>query len=463
MVKFPVMIGRVNNNDKIPDYYDLQSRYGYVPISFDLESWLNRLPESLEDVKAFDFGFNENYTLVRATPYMQRLGVQSLHTGLLHCRMSRKESSHILQYTVYDYPEHGRYGEDSGYPWEEKGGTTGYIALDKQLQSSIDTVNRLRVEILNFVECVDKYLMPDFSDLYFELNEYRRLCRNIKITQEVAEFIFQRSSVTPLFFEEICRLLVPIDEYDLPYETMPEGTITPVVDKRDFHDIPENDYFTLPGRDVERIYKINEDENGIKVDDVPLNQFLEEALRRPCAKENQYLVHNDLQMIYTIFDYLASHKIHVRRCEACQRIFFPNGSNVKYCSEECRRLGRIRRNRRSGSKNTEEHNFSQRLIKRYDKYHKHGKQKEFDLGCLHIPEEDMDRSVPLDLLESLNEERRKIISGLENVVYKRYNHRRFVQLINRLIQYQQKRRACGLIPGEEYLKWIKMSGRIYKV
>jgi hypothetical protein len=192
---------------------------------------------------------------------------------------------------------------------------------------------------------------------------------------------------------------------------------------------------------------------------------LEEYIREVCNNQvgrvlTGYIVQYDTQWIPTILYNVTRNHRKLRRCANCGKPFIISESRRKYCSIACRKNIdiKLQQNRKSRQVRKHEQNYRQRFYKAYDRCHAKNKLSDFDLDCMNIPGPEYHGDP--DKMRKPNKMRAHADHTLTNCL-KRYNKEGFRQAVNELIEFQNVRRAYGLISDDEYIDWLDNS-KIYK-
>ncbi|MCI1308031.1 MAG: hypothetical protein LKG42_08440 [Eubacterium sp.] len=172
-----------------------------------------------------------------------------------------------------------------------------------------------------------------------------------------------------------------------------------------------------------------------------------------------YIVQYDTQWIPSILYNVTRNHRKLRRCANCGKPFIASESRRKYCSEACRKNIdiKLQQNKKSRQVRKHEQNYRQRFYKAYDRCHAKNKLSNFDLDCMNIPGPEYHGDP--DKMRGPNKMRAHADHTLVNCL-KRYNKDGFRKAINELIEFQNIRRAFGLISENEYIDWLDNS-KIY--
>lgn len=217
-------------------------------------------------------------------------------------------------------------------------------------------------------------------------------------------------------------------------------------------------------------YKYDKPETKISAQDHVTVEYggkeykLEDYIREVCNNQvgrvlSGYIVQYDTQWLPSILYNVARNHRKLRRCANCGKPFIVTESRRKYCSQTCQKNENIKllQNKKSRQTRKHEQNYRQRFYKAYDRCHARNKLSDFDLEWLNIPGPEYHGDP--DKMRKPNKTRAHADHTLVNCL-RRYNKDGFHTAINELIEFQDIRRAYGLISDDEYIDWLDNS-RIY--
>jgi endogenous inhibitor of DNA gyrase (YacG/DUF329 family) len=286
---------------------------------------------------------------------------------------------------------------------------------------------------------VSQYETDSVAELYWKnIQGYRNLIHSLHIVDTTAEEFMSFGYLKDETLDDIFQLV------------------------RDLHC---EEYFKLRPR-----YKYDKPEMKIfKQDSVTVEYGgkeynLEDYVREVCNNQvgrilTGYIVRYDTQWIPSILYNVTRNHRKLRRCANCGKPFIVSASRRKYCSQTCQKNENIKlaQNKKSRQTRSHEQNYRQRFYKAYDRCHAKNKLSNFDLDCMNIPGPEYHGDP--DKMRGPNKMRAHADHTLVNCL-KRYNKDGFRKAINELIEFQNIRRAFGLISENEYIDWLDNS-KIY--